>query len=297
MLHPPVTGFCHPESDVAVIAHRGAGYLAPENSLEAVRRGLELGVPAIEFDVAVTGDGVPIAVHQWTAIPDFHESVLRHEDWNPGGGWTGSHSYRRIRTLAAGSGFSPDFARVRIPRLDDLLALDWGARSAVIDMVDPSYWSNAPEPVQSGEIRRLADAAVPLIEAFTVGGKSAMITSFSTPLLRIIQERLPHVPRIKAVWTDVIGRVDEVVRSAAESGARALSVADRMVLDDPSWVRKAHAAGLSCFAYAVTPLRKKDRTADRPHENPDIWKRLIQCGIDALITDYPKEVLGLVREK
>lgn len=49
-----------------VIGHRGAAGLAPENSLEALRAGLETGADILEFDVRLTKDKIPVLVH------DFH---------------------------------------------------------------------------------------------------------------------------------------------------------------------------------------------------------------------------------
>lgn len=46
-----------------VIGRRGAAGLAPENSLEALRMGLESGAHALHIDVRVTGDGVPVMMH------------------------------------------------------------------------------------------------------------------------------------------------------------------------------------------------------------------------------------------
>jgi glycerophosphoryl diester phosphodiesterase len=55
-----------------IIAHRGDSYHAPENTLEAARRGWEAGADAWEFDVQMTRDGVPVIVHD--------ESLLRTTD-------------------------------------------------------------------------------------------------------------------------------------------------------------------------------------------------------------------------
>lgn len=46
-----------------LFAHRGASAEAPENSLTAIRRALELGVDGIEFDLRTTADGVPVLLH------------------------------------------------------------------------------------------------------------------------------------------------------------------------------------------------------------------------------------------
>ena len=46
-----------------VLAHRGGGGLAPENTLAGIRCGLEHGFHAVEFDVMLSSDGVPILMH------------------------------------------------------------------------------------------------------------------------------------------------------------------------------------------------------------------------------------------
>ena len=55
---------------VAVVAHRGANREAPENTLEAFQRAIEIGVQGIELDVQFTRDRVPVVVHD----PNLRES-------------------------------------------------------------------------------------------------------------------------------------------------------------------------------------------------------------------------------
>ena len=47
-----------------ILAHRGGGTLAPENTLAALRCGLAYGYRAVEFDVMLASDGVPVVVHE-----------------------------------------------------------------------------------------------------------------------------------------------------------------------------------------------------------------------------------------
>ncbi len=46
-----------------IIAHRGAGRLAPENTLAAMRLAAGLGLSMVEYDVALSRDEVPIVLH------------------------------------------------------------------------------------------------------------------------------------------------------------------------------------------------------------------------------------------
>jgi len=49
-----------------IIAHRCGGTLAPENSLAGLEIAAQLGCKAVEFDVMLTADGVPILMHDET---------------------------------------------------------------------------------------------------------------------------------------------------------------------------------------------------------------------------------------
>ena len=46
-----------------VVAHRGASVEQPENTIEAFEAAIEAGADAVEFDVRLTADGVPVVMH------------------------------------------------------------------------------------------------------------------------------------------------------------------------------------------------------------------------------------------
>lgn len=87
-----------------VIAHRGASGPYPENTLLAFAKGLEQGADAIELDVRVTADGVPIVLHDATL-----------ERTTNGAGPAARVSLAEVRRLDAGRG-------ERVPTLADVLA-------------------------------------------------------------------------------------------------------------------------------------------------------------------------------
>jgi glycerophosphoryl diester phosphodiesterase len=53
--------------------HRGARGLAPENTLAAFERALEIGVTTLELDIAITADGIPVISHE----PALFEAITR----------------------------------------------------------------------------------------------------------------------------------------------------------------------------------------------------------------------------
>ncbi|MCJ7824791.1 MAG: hypothetical protein MUP44_07820, partial [Anaerolineales bacterium] len=93
-----------------VIAHRGASAIAPENTLSAFRKAEELGADAIEFDVKLSRDGVPIILHDMTL-----------ERTTDGEGEVKNLTFTELQRLDAGSKFSPVFTGERIPTLRQLL--------------------------------------------------------------------------------------------------------------------------------------------------------------------------------
>lgn len=53
-------------TSVTAVAHRGDPYRARENTLPSIRSALERGADAVEIDVRVTRDGVPVLLHDAT---------------------------------------------------------------------------------------------------------------------------------------------------------------------------------------------------------------------------------------
>jgi len=87
-----------------LIAHRGASGTYPENTVLAFEQGLSLGADALELDVRLTADGVPVVIHD--------RDLDRTTD---GSGPVGSVTAEQLGQLDAGSG-------ERIPSLDSVLA-------------------------------------------------------------------------------------------------------------------------------------------------------------------------------
>jgi hypothetical protein len=95
-----------------VVGHRGAAASAPENTLAGLRRAHQLGVGWVEFDVKLSGDGVPILMH---------DAVL--ERTTDGKGAVADTAYADIRALDAGAWFGPEFAGERVPSFDEAIDL------------------------------------------------------------------------------------------------------------------------------------------------------------------------------
>lgn len=109
---------------LALVAHRGASALAPENTLAAFRRALDYGVAAIESDVRLTRDGHVVLCHddnltRLTGRPDKIADL-------------------DLATLQAGIlGTDPEHGEQRIATLDDLLRCAAGRTRVLLDLKLP----------------------------------------------------------------------------------------------------------------------------------------------------------------
>lgn len=95
-----------------IFAHRGARRAAPENTLPAFQKALEMGVDGIELDIHLSADGDLVVIHDFTV-----------DKTTNGHGRVETFTTAQLAALDAGSHFSPDFAGVGVPTLADVLDL------------------------------------------------------------------------------------------------------------------------------------------------------------------------------
>lgn len=93
------------------LAHRGGGTLAPENTIAALRCGLAHGYRAVEFDVMLAKDGVPVVVHD----VELGRTVA-------GSGAIPDYTAGQLAAMEAGAWFGPDFAGEGVPAFDAVVA-------------------------------------------------------------------------------------------------------------------------------------------------------------------------------
>jgi glycerophosphoryl diester phosphodiesterase len=101
---------CDPNRRI-VIAHRGNRVAAPENTLEALSEAVDLGADALEFDVRVSRDGIPVIIHDATL-----------DRTTSGHGRVAAYSFADLRTLDAGARSALSAGRRHaIPSLEEAL--------------------------------------------------------------------------------------------------------------------------------------------------------------------------------
>lgn len=105
----PVGGFKSAQG-FFVIAHRGASFSAPENTMPAFNKAVEMKADMIELDVLLTRDNVPIV---------FHDEKLNRT--TNGKGPVARFLYRELQEMDAGNWFDPSFKDTKLPLLETVL--------------------------------------------------------------------------------------------------------------------------------------------------------------------------------
>ncbi len=95
----------------SIWAHRGASGYAPENTLEAFEKAIELRADGIELDVQMTKDGELVIIHD--------ETVDRV---SYGSGWVKDFTFEELRKLNVNKKF-PEYGAVKIPTLEEVYQL------------------------------------------------------------------------------------------------------------------------------------------------------------------------------
>lgn len=164
------------------IAHRGAGKLAPENTLAAFELGWRLGWRAFECDVKLSADGVPFLLHDATL-----------ERTTNGRGAAGERTWDELARLDAGGWHSLAYAGEPLLRLDQLA--HWALpRGAWLNLeIKPSPGAEA---ATGAAVARAADALWRAHGAGESGGPPwPLLTSFQPAALQAAQDAAPHLPR------------------------------------------------------------------------------------------------------
>ncbi|HEX5550136.1 MAG TPA: glycerophosphodiester phosphodiesterase family protein [Nitrospira sp.] len=153
------------------IGHRGAAGHAPENTLAAVRQGIDLGVDFVEIDVRRTADGVLVALHDAT--------VNRTTN---GKGRVDALSLGEVRGLDAGNG-------ERIPMVEEVLQMAGGRTGLMLELKVAGLAHLTVQAVQKAQVD------TPVIYASFLHKELTHVRAVETEAgLMVLFDRLPRAP-------------------------------------------------------------------------------------------------------
>ena len=207
------------------IAHRGAGKLAPENTLAAFRLGAQHGYRMFECDAKLSADGEVFLMHDAT--------LERTTNGNGIGGDLGWHA---LSQLDAGSWHSRDHAGEPLPRLEALarFCLANGYLLNIEIKPTPGTERHTGEVVAREAGRLWAGQNVP-----------PLLTSFQPAALAGALASAPELPRgllLDSLWDGWL---------AVAQALECVAVVCNYALWDAATVGQVHAAGMRCLSYTV----------------------------------------------
>lgn len=289
--------------------HRGARGLAPENTLPAFARALSIGVTTLEMDAGLTEDDVVVIAHDRRLNPD----IVRGAD----GRWLAGRTpairgmtYRELQRydvgrIKPGSDYSRRFPeqrrqdKVRIPTLEEVFELTRHARNADVRFnIETKISPEEPEDTAPPEV--FARALVKVVRDSGMASRTT-IQSFDWRTLAIVQKEAPEIAtaylssqqqtldniqaghREDSPWTAGIryrdhGSVPKMVKAAGGKiwSPNAVGLTEALV-------KEAKSLGLTVLPWTVNDRAEMDR--------------LIDWGVDGLITDYPDRLREVMAAK
>ena len=251
--------FPHSKShQVVVTAHRGAAGYAPENTLAAIEKGLESGAQRIEVDIHQSKDGKLFIMHD--------ETLDRTTN---GHGLLKDMNSDELLKLDAGSWFSAEYHGEKLPLLDQAFKMINGKAVFVIELKHGSDFYPGIEKKVVDMVRRY--------NAY----EWVIIHSFDDNVLRTIHRLDPKITlhKLFVFKTNLFPLMYDVKIHLALLKdylfTKEISVYYKFV--NPALVSRAHKLGFKVNAWTV--------------DDPEVAKRLVNMGVDGIITNYPNEIM------
>ncbi|MFD3925263.1 glycerophosphodiester phosphodiesterase [Streptomyces sp. NPDC058614] len=301
-------------------AHRGGLGLRPESTLASFAHGLEIGVSTLELDVQITKDGQAVVTHDrrvnGTKCQDTEPVTPGDPQYPYVGKYVNTLTLAQVRTLDCGSLTLPAFPEqvpapgARMPLLSEVFDLVKSYRAHDVKLnVETKVEAGAPTEtapreqfvrVTAREIRRAHMLRQVTIQSFDWGALMEM---------REVEPRLPLVALDNKDFLQVgqpgaspwLGGIDiddfggDPLKAVKSFGASAYSPVhgspQNGKVTDPGYVPyvtakmvdEAHRLGLKVIPWTI--------------DDPATMNKLIDDGVDGLITDYPDRLRALLAER
>jgi glycerophosphoryl diester phosphodiesterase len=285
--------------------HRGARGVAPENTLVAFAKALDIGVTTLELDLGMTRDGVLVVAHdprlnpnltrdangQWLSAPGPALNSLTLAELQ-------SHDVGRLKPGTAYANTYPEQVAAdgqAVPTLDAVFALvKKRGNKQVRFNIEPKTNPTAPELTATPEdfVRAL------LVVADQHGLRQRIsVESFDWRTLRVVQRLAPELPTVALTtqqsppynladprWTDGLtlsayeGNTPQMVKGV---GAQVWSPHQRDL--SPALLAQAHSLGLLVIPWTVNEASVIDK--------------FLAWGVDGLISDHPERVRAAMQQR
>jgi glycerophosphoryl diester phosphodiesterase len=289
-------------------AHRGGRALFPENTLASFANALSMGVNTLELDLGVTRDGVIVVSHERGLNPDLARGADGQYVAPPGIPFI-QLSLEEVKKydvgqIRPGSSYAAQFPGQRavpgtkIPTLKQVFELvrksgDQKVRLNIETKIDPDHPKESPEPA------RFVTLLLDLLQTEKFSDR-VMVQSFDWRTLQLVQKLAPAIPTVYLTAqagtapTVFLDKASEWTAgfNPAEHGhslPRTIKAAGGAIWSPyfgdvtPALISESHGLGLSVVVWTVN--------------KPADMARLIEMGVDGIISDHPDVLRKVAGEK
>lgn len=227
-----------------IVAHRGASYIAPENTISAVELGFELGAEAVEIDVYLTKDKRIIALHDKTTQ---RTAGINHD--------VTSTDSEVLRSLDVGSWKDEQYAGERMPFLEEVFEVVPKGKVLVIEAKSgPEILPYLEQAISNSNIKDQVE-----------------VISFNKEVAVGIKKSIPTIPVYWLLGSFNTHSMSEAIDIATQNNLNGLDVNYKLV--NAPFVKAMRNAGLGIYVYTVNDqeiarilkdLKVDAITTDRP---------------------------------
>ena len=248
-------------AECKVISHRGANKQAPQNTIPAFKKSIEIGVDGFETDIHLTSDGVPVVCHNYTI-----------DETSNGQGEVRSKTLEELRTYDFGSYFHEKFKGTKLPTLEEFLAL---CETADIEIMNIEI-----KPPLDGNME-IVEKTINAVKEHGLF-KKLLISSFDSNVLIECK------------------RVDPECKTGFLYAPNKSFFYKKMLFGYVSFAKKIQADYLHPHYYTVTKRYVEKLHENGIGINvwtvnkPEVVNKLLKMGVDGIITDVPQLVNELV---
>lgn len=242
-----------------VIAHRGASAYAPENTMIAFQKALDMNAELIELDVMLSKDGVPVL---------FHDQTLDRK--TNGSGEVRDYTFEDLRQLDAGSWFSDEFAGEKIPSLEEVLQWASGKMALNIEIKTDAWREDLSQSIEPKVVQLVRDSGM---------AEHMIFSSFDYRILRRLKELAPEL-RTAMLYEPTQSGEKDPLTLVTELSADAFNCSATQLT--PEWLEMLKEADVPVLVYTVN--------------DPDMMKQFIEAGVSGIFSDYPDKLLEVATQ-
>ncbi|MEL7671269.1 glycerophosphodiester phosphodiesterase family protein [Methanobacterium sp.] len=228
-----------------VIAHRGASFLEPENTIRAVERAVKMGADFVEVDVRVSKDNKLVVMHDPDInrttdgkglVKDYTVQELKNFD----AGYQNSKFWSRKNEIFAGNGET-------VPTLDEIITCVKDRIGLVIEIKEPGTEVKILEKIDENNL------------------ENVILTSFYHKSIKNARKTDPSVDA-GIIFTCQPVDVNQMVSNAC---ANIIFPSYRYMNED--MVKQAQNKGISVYPWTI--------------DDPEIFEKFVEMGVDGIVTN------------